>query len=168
MTGSTRLLVVLALAAPVAPARAQAADSAAGVIASALPPRPAGELRRASLRYAPAVRTCYEREGLLQDPALRGRLEVGFTIAASGSVGDIVVDTLGVSGVGMRDVARCVAEAATRWHFVSGVFAPDAVLLAFDLLPPLTRPAADSLAATPPAPPPAPAPAPAPRPDAPR
>jgi hypothetical protein len=155
-----RVVVLLALAAPAAPAGAQAADSAAGVVASALPARPAGELRRAGLRYAPAIRTCYEREGLLQDPALRGRLEVGFTIAASGSVADIVVDTLGVSGVGMREVARCVADAATRWHFAGGVFAPEAVLLAFDLLPPLTRLASDSLTAPPPTPPAAPDPAP--------
>jgi hypothetical protein len=157
MTGPTRLLILLALATPVAPVAAQAADSAAGVVASALPPRPAGDLRRASLRYAPAIRTCYEREGLLQDPALRGRLEVSFTIAGSGSVGDVVVDTLDVSGIGMREVARCVADAAGRWHFAGGIYAPDAVLLAFDLLPPITRPATDSLAALPPGPAPPPA-----------
>jgi hypothetical protein len=155
MTRPSRLLAALVLAAPLRVAAAQIPDSAAGAIASALPTRPTDELRRASLRYAPTVRTCYEREGLLQDPALRGKLEVGFTIVPSGAVSDVVVDTLEVRGLGMRDVARCVADAATRWHFSTGAFAPDAVLLAFELLPPL--PLTGREAAAGPAPPPAPA-----------
>jgi hypothetical protein len=164
MTGSSRLLAAftIAVAAPLPGAGAQATDSAAGVVASALPTRAAAELRRASLRYAPAVRTCYEREGLLQDPVLRGRLEVSFTIVGSGAISDIVVDTLDVTGIGMREVARCVAEEATRWHFSTGAFAPDAVLLAFDLLPPPMRSAGDTVAVPAPSPAPSPSPSPAP------
>ena len=137
------LLLALATGAPLAAARAQAADSTARVIVSALPLRPAIELRRAGARYAPVVRTCYEREGLLQDPALRGRLEVGFTVSSSGTVSDVAVDTLDVRGTGMREVARCVAEEARHWHFGAGLFAPESVLLPYQLLPPERSLAAD-------------------------
>lgn len=154
MRPSTALLLVLTAGAPFAVAGAQT-DSTVGPIASALPLRPAVELRRAGARYAPVVRTCYEREGLLQDPTLRGRLEVGFTVASNGAISAIAVDTLEVRGSGMREVARCVADEATRWHFSSGAFAPEAILLAYDLLPPERSLASDTLRALPAAFPPA-------------
>lgn len=145
------LLLALAAGAPLTAASAQA-DSAAGPLVSALPLRPAIELRRAGMRYAPVVRTCYEREGLLQDPALRGRLEVGFLVAPSGAVSEVVIDTLDVHGSGMLDVARCVADEAARWHFSAGSYAPEAVLLAYDLLPPERRIVADTSVVHPAAP----------------
>jgi hypothetical protein len=152
----TLLFAVVAGASPAA-ARAQAPDTTARAIVSALPLRPAIELRRAGARYAPVVRTCYEREGLLQDPALRGRLEIGFTVGSSGEVRDVAVDTLEVRGTGMSEVARCVAEEARHWHFSAGAFAPESVLLPYELLPP-ERPVAAGT--NPPAPvlPPSPAP----------
>lgn len=153
------ITLVLAMAALVPPtaARAQAPDTTARAIASALPLRPAIELRRAGARYAPVVRTCYEREGLLQDPALRGRLEIAFTVAPSGEIGDVAVDTLEVRGTGMEQVARCVAEEARHWHFSAGAFAPESILLPYELLPPERVPAVDTTPAGP-TPPPAPAP----------
>lgn len=146
MRPTTTLLLAFLAAAPLAAAGAQTTDTTERAIASALPVRPSIELRRAGARYAPVVRTCYEREGLLQDPALRGRLEVGFTVAPSGMVSEIAVDTLAVRGIGMREVARCVADAATAWHLSAGAFAPEAIVLAYDLVPPRPEPPPDSLA----------------------
>ena len=164
------LTLLFALAAGAAPTatRAQAPDTTAREIVSALPLRPATELRRAGARYAPVVRTCYEREGLLQDPALRGRLEIGFTVGSSGEVRDVAVDTLEVRGTGMGEVARCVAEEARHWRFSAGAFAPESILLPYELLPP-ERPVAAETNAPGPVVPPSPArdttaPAPAPRP----
>ena len=134
--------LLLAAALPVGAARAQTADSAAGAVAPGAAPRSAVELRRAGLRYAPVVRTCYEREGLLLDPALRGRLEVSLTVAASGAVDGVSVDTVDVAGAGMREVARCVVDAAARWHLAAGPYATEAIVLAYDLVPPETRRAA--------------------------
>jgi hypothetical protein len=153
---TTLLLALVTGAAPIA-ARAQAPDTTARAIVSALPLRSAIELRRAGARYAPVVRTCYEREGLLQDPALRGRLEIGFTVGPSGEVRDVAVDTLEVRGTGMGDVARCVAEQARHWHFSAGAFAPESILLPYELLPPERPVAAESIPVGP-AVPPSPAP----------
>jgi hypothetical protein len=94
------------------------------------------ELRQAGLRYQGAVRACYEREGLRQDPSLAGSIEIGMTIQPQGTVSDVSIDTLDVRGVGMGEVAACVAGAASTWHFSEGPYAAERSVLAFTFIAP--------------------------------
>ena len=110
---------------------AEGTDSTVTVIA-----RPPEELRQAGLRYQGAVRTCYEREGLRQDPTLAGSIEVGLTILPQGNVADIAVDTLDVQGTGMREVVACVAAVAAGWHFSEGSFSTERGVLMFTFIAP--------------------------------
>ena len=97
--------------------------------------RSTDELRAASQRVAPAVRSCYEREGLRADPELAGTLDVSVTIVPQGNVRDVKVDTLEVRGVGMREVASCVALLFSRWHFSSGSYGLEETTFTFRLAP---------------------------------
>ena len=123
-------------------AEAQAAAPAAAPVpmqlasADSAQPRSESELRAASTRYSPAVRTCYEREGLKADPALTATVDVGLTIKADGAVAEISVDTVAVQGVGMSSVAKCVAQAATTWRFPAGTYAVERAILSFKLVAP--------------------------------
>jgi hypothetical protein len=98
--------------------------------------RPDRELRVAGQRYAPIVRSCYEREGLKRDPNLTGTLDVSVVIQPRGAVQHVRIDTTGVSGIGMRDVADCVAQAASGWRFSSGVYALEEPTFTYKLVPP--------------------------------
>jgi hypothetical protein len=98
--------------------------------------RSESEFKAASARYSPVVRGCYEREGLRADPALSATVEVGVTVAPTGTVRDISVDTLEVKGVGMANVARCVSQAAATWKFQPGAYAEERAILTFKLLAP--------------------------------
>ena len=46
------------------------------------------DIRSAVLRHAPAVRRCYEVEGLGRNPALAGSVEIMVTILPTGAVTD--------------------------------------------------------------------------------
>lgn len=126
---------------PVAHAQAPA-DTSAVPVAPAItavpvdPPRSESEFRNASARYSPVVRGCYEREGLRADPGLSATVEVGVTVEPGGSVREITVDTLAVTGVGIANVARCVSQAATTWKFQAGPYAEERAILTFKLLAP--------------------------------
>lgn len=97
--------------------------------------RSSDELRVASQRVAPAVRSCYEREGLRLDPGLSGTIDVSVTIVPQGSVRDVKVDTLEVRGIGMREVASCVTQLFSRWHFSSGTYGLEETTFTFRLAP---------------------------------
>lgn len=116
-----------------APAQLVSGDTTPTALASARAPE---ELRQAGLRYQGAVRACYEREGLRQDPTLAGSIEVGMTIQPAGTVSEISVDTLDVQGLGMREVAACVASTASTWHFSDGPYAAERSVLAFTFIAP--------------------------------
>ncbi|MCB1185088.1 energy transducer TonB, partial [bacterium] len=78
-----------------------------------------GEIRsNASLlavvrRYAPGIQFCYENV-LKQDPGLRGKLVVNLTVAADGTVDDVIVleDTLDSAAV-----TTCVLAQMRDWRF---------------------------------------------------
>ena len=115
-------------------ARAQSADS--GVAAPADSARSENELRAASTRYAAAVRSCYEREGLKSDPTLTATVDVGMTVQPDGRVREVQVDTSAVTGVGISGVATCVAKAAATWRFSAGAFGVERTVLSFRLVAP--------------------------------
>ena len=118
----------------VSAAGAQSASDTAAVVTDSA--RSESELKAASARYSPVVRGCYEREGLRADPGLSATVEVGVTVAPTGAVRDISVDTLEVKGVGIVNVARCVSQAATTWKFQPGAYAEERAILTFKLLAP--------------------------------
>lgn len=138
-------LLVLCLAGglaalPVATAGAQAAVEIEGATAgnsltapAPSRPRPAGQIEDAARRFAPAVRHCYQEEGLKQDPALSGDLRVSMTVEAGGDVRTARVTVTGARGVGMRAVVSCVTAAAGSWHFAPGPFREERVRLSFRL-----------------------------------
>ena len=115
-------------------AGAQSADSA--VAAPADSARSENELRAASTRYAAAVRSCYEREGLKSDPKLAATVDVGMTVQPDGTVREVQVDTIAVSGIGISGVAACVAKAAATWRFSAGAFGVERTVLSFRLVAP--------------------------------
>ena len=129
---------------PAKPANLPAAAVAPARTLSSPPPadslRPPGELRIASQRYAAAVRGCYEREGLRQDPALAADVDVTVTIDAQGGVRQVKVDTLDVHGMGMSDVVSCVQSTAMQWRFSPGTYALEETTFSYKLLPPTPAP----------------------------
>lgn len=132
MTRSALLALILMMLPVVA--GAQSADS------TVVPPtdsaRSESELRAASTRYAAAVRSCYEREGLKSDPKLTATVDVGMTVQPDGTVREVQVDTVAVTGVGMSGVATCVAKAAAGWRFSAGAFGIERTVLSFRLVAP--------------------------------
>ena len=98
--------------------------------------RDSTEVDSAARRYAGAVRTCYQEQGLKADPALRGLLRVELTVLPTGGVQGAAATTSGVSGTGMPAVAACIATAARAWRFSDGAPGAERVVLEFSLVPP--------------------------------
>ena len=70
------------------------------------------DIRAAVMRHAPAVRKCYEVEGLGRNPALAGSVEITVTILPTGAVTDVEVSTTKFKGAGEKEVASCLAGVA--------------------------------------------------------
>ena len=70
-------------------------------------------VRRIIRRHIDEVKDCYEQE-LLRQPDLGGKIDVQFTIAASGQV---IASTLIRSTMGNARVESCTVEAVRRWQF---------------------------------------------------
>jgi metallo-beta-lactamase class B len=70
-------------------------------------------VRRIIRRHINEVKYCYEQE-LLRQPDLGGKIDVQFTIAASGQV---IASTLIRSTMGNARVETCTVEAVRRWLF---------------------------------------------------
>lgn len=139
--------LVLQVGASRLPAPSPQAPKPPGPAASAVAPtaiRPASELAEASRRYAPVVRRCYETEGLRRDPSLSATLEVAVVIDSTGLVQRVRVDSTGVQGLGLPEVAECVKRAARTWHFSSGSYALEEPALSYRLVPPAKEKAPDS------------------------
>ena len=126
------LALALASAAASTPLTAQLAAQAA-------PTRQQTEVDAAGQRYAPAIRHCYQEGGLKEDPALRGKLRVGARVLPDGTVRNATVTASQVHGLGMAAVVECVQGLAASWHFNSGAFRAQRVVLLFDLVPLATR-----------------------------
>ena len=119
-----------------AQATAEVATDAADyrLTAAAAPrPRAPGDIDAAARRFAPAVRHCYQEEGLKEDPALSGVLRVSLTVSPGGAVRTTRVTVEGARGLGMRAVVSCVTAAAGKWHFAPGPFREEQVALSFRL-----------------------------------
>jgi hypothetical protein len=128
------VLLALLMMLPVMAGAQSAGDSVIVVPADTL--RSESELRAASTRYAAAVRVCYEREGLKEDPSLSATVDIGMTVQPDGSVKEITIDTLSVTGIGISRVAECVAKAAIAWRFTAGAYGIERTILSFKLVPP--------------------------------
>ena len=107
------------------PLAAIAADSA----------RSDAEVRASVLRNTNDIRRCYETEGLPRNPALAGRMHLTLTIAPTGIVSDVSVDSLALRGPGTLEVARCVAIRARNWRFERGNFATETHSFPLDFVP---------------------------------
>ena len=92
------------------------------------------DIRAAVMRHAPAVRKCYETEGLLRNPSLAGSVEITVTILPTGVVSDVEVSTVGLKGVGESEVAKCLAGVARTWRFDRGPYIIETVVFPFDLV----------------------------------
>jgi TonB family protein len=71
------------------------------------------EIGRVVARHANEVKWCYETE-LAKNPHLAGRVDVRFTIEATGTVSDSAVES---STLGNATVETCIARAVRRWEF---------------------------------------------------
>ena len=91
-------------------------------------------IRSAVMRHAPAVRKCYEVEGLGRNPSLAGSVEITVTILPTGSVTDVEVSTAKFKGVGEKEVANCLAGLARSWKFDRGPYIVETIILPFDLV----------------------------------
>ena len=92
------------------------------------------DIRSAVMRHAPAVRKCYEVEGLGRNPALAGSVEIMVTILPTGAVTDVEVSTDKFRGVGEKEVAKCLAGVARSWRFDRGPYIVETIILPFDLV----------------------------------
>ena len=92
------------------------------------------DIRAAVLRHAPAVRKCYEVEGLGRNPLLAGSVEIMVTILPTGAVTNVEVATIGLKGIGETEVAKCLAGVARSWKFERGPYIIETVILPFDLV----------------------------------
>ncbi len=70
-------------------------------------------IRRALREHLPEVRACYEA-GLAQDPTIKGRVSIQFTITSTGAVAGAMVHE---SEIGDAQVGRCIAGAVESWRF---------------------------------------------------
>lgn len=70
-------------------------------------------IRRIVRAHINEVRYCYN-QGLVKDPDLRGRVEVTFTIGATGEVSSAEVKATSLDD---KDVGTCIAKAVERWKF---------------------------------------------------
>ena len=92
------------------------------------------DIRSAVMRHAPAVRKCYEVEGLGRNPSLAGSVEITVTILPTGGVTDVAVGTDKFKGVGEKEVATCLAGVARSWKFERGPYIVETIILPFDLV----------------------------------
>ena len=92
------------------------------------------DIRSAVMRHAPAVRKCYEVEGLGRNPSLAGSVEITVTILPTGAVTDVEVSTDKFKGVGEKEVAGCLAGIARSWRFDRGPYIVETIILPFDLV----------------------------------
>lgn len=92
------------------------------------------DIRSAVMRHAPAVRKCYETEGLGRNPSLAGSVEITVTILPTGTVSEVEVSTVGMRGTGETEVAKCLAGVARSWRFERGPYVVETVILPFDLV----------------------------------
>lgn len=72
-------------------------------------------IRRIVRAHINEVRTCYDK-GLSKDPALAGKVTVGFTI---GSTGKVTASSVSSTTLSDKAVGTCIAGAAKRWKFPS-------------------------------------------------
>ena len=91
-------------------------------------------IRASVMRHAPAVRKCYEKEGLGRNPGLTGSVEITVTILPTGLVSDVEVSTVGLRGIGETEVAKCMADLARLWTFDRGPYIVETIVLPFDLV----------------------------------
>ena len=92
------------------------------------------DIRSSVIRHAPAVRKCYEVEGLGRNPSLAGSVEITVTILPTGTVTDVEVSTAKFKGVGNKEVASCLAGLARTWRFDRGPYLVETIILPFDLI----------------------------------
>lgn len=130
------LAFALVLVAPSTPASAAPTTNAAPVRAVAVDStRADDDLRTTVLRNARDVRRCYEAEGLRRNAELRGTVEVEMTILPTGVVEHVDVTTVGIEGLGTRELTACIATAAHNWRFERGPFDVETVVFPFNLAP---------------------------------
>lgn len=72
-------------------------------------------IRRIVRAHINEVRTCYDK-GLSKDPALSGKITVGFTI---GTTGKVTASSVSSTTLSDKAVGTCIAGAAKRWKFPS-------------------------------------------------
>jgi TonB family protein len=70
-------------------------------------------IRRIVRAHINEVRLCYN-QGLVRDPALRGRVKVSFVI---GEKGTVVASSVQESSLADANVGSCIAKAVRRWKF---------------------------------------------------
>ena len=131
------------VASPLAGARAQAPSGIVGdaaeirlTVPALVRSRAPEEIEAAARRYAPAVRHCYQEEGLKGDPTLGGILRVSIAVGPGGDVHSPHVTVTQAHGVGMPAVISCVTAATASWHFAAGPFREEHVGLSFKLVAP--------------------------------
>ena len=67
--------------------------------------------------YSAQLQSCYEREGLKQNPGLAGTLTAAITISGAGRVTGVDVTRRTWSGPGADDAERCIVSTIRRWRF---------------------------------------------------
>lgn len=70
-------------------------------------------IRRVVIRNLPQVIHCHE-QGLVQNPALEGRVVVRFII---GSEGTVMGANVTESNISVPSVGQCISNAVRRWQF---------------------------------------------------
>jgi len=97
--------------------------------------RSQAEIREVVLRHAPAVRACYETEGLTRNSKLTGTVELEIRILPVGRVDSVQVIGSGMTGPGTREVTECITAIARNWRFARGPYSTEQVILPFLLKP---------------------------------
>ena len=67
--------------------------------------------------YSSQLQSCYEREGLKQNPSLAGTLTAAITITGAGRVSGVNVTRRTWSGPGADEAERCIVSTIRRWRF---------------------------------------------------
>jgi hypothetical protein len=96
------------------------------------------DIRLAALRHVADVKRCYEREGLARNPSLTGTLDVTVTVLATGVVSDASVSTTGMSGLGAREVGKCLTTVIRNWRFDRGPYVVETIVFPFRFSPIIT------------------------------
>ena len=119
-------------------------SSATGAPALAAPDtiRADTEIRQVVLRNSADVRRCYEREGLRRNPGLTGSIEIRMTILPTGRVDEVALAKSSMTGRGVDEVVRCIANVARHWRFERGAYSVETIVLPFTLTPAAAEPRA--------------------------